>query len=169
MAHSRPTCEPSPATGTTDLASTDMTDHDLDTFWRLTPSTEGREPRVLIRVFLSPGRLGPAISTYEALQGVETDAVFPYPDAGLRLAMVGGFLLIEGDDERLAPFRATTGTLLVSDLEPYLDRLAEAGATVVHPPVEVPTGTGFTARHADGTVVEYVQHRPTPEELRVGA
>lgn len=142
-----------------------MTDRDLTTFWRLRPTSEGRPPRVLVRVFLPVGALGDAIDFYEQLQGVAADAVFPYPEAGLHLAMVGGFLLIEGDDEHLSPFRATTGTLLVDDVQPFHDRLVRGGAQVVAPLRRVPTGSGFTARHADGTVVEYVQHRPTPEEL----
>ncbi|WP_229051390.1 VOC family protein [Aeromicrobium sp. Leaf350] len=145
-----------------------MTDRDLSTFWRAEPSSEGRPPRVLIRVFLEPDRLGQGIAYYERLQAVEVDAIFPYPEAGLRLATVGGFLLIEGDDKRLAPFRSTTGTLLVDDVTPYYDQLVADGAEIVVPLQSVPTGSGFNARHPDGTVVEYVQHRPTPQELTAG-
>jgi hypothetical protein len=32
--------------------------------------------------------------------------------------------------------------------------------------VDVPTGAGFIARHPDGTIVEYVHHRPAPHESR---
>lgn len=142
-----------------------MSDRDVDTFWRRQSSTEGQAPRILIRVFVAPGELAAAIESYEELQDVEVDAVFPYPEVGLRLAMVGAFLLLEGDDEQLAPFRRTTGTLLVDDVEPYHQRLVAAGAEILAEPHDVPTGRGFTAEHPDGTVVEYVQHRPTPEEL----
>lgn len=142
-----------------------MTDRDVDTFWRRQSSTEGQPPRVLVRVFVDPSGLADAIDAYETLQGVEVDAVFPYPAAGLRLAVIGAFLVIEGDDEHLAPFRATTGTLLVDDVQPYHDRLVAAGAEMVEPLHEVPTGAGFTARHPDGAVIEYVHHRPTSEEL----
>ncbi|MDR6866112.1 putative glyoxalase superfamily protein PhnB [Microbacterium resistens] len=136
---------------------------DADDFWRDQTSTEGKPPRVMIRVFTPPGTLEERISFYEDLQGVDADVWFPFPDARLRLAMVGAFLIIEGDDEALAPFRSTTGTLLVDDVQPYYDKLVAAGAEIIFPLQQVPTGAGFNAVHPDGTVVEYVHHRPTPD------
>ncbi|MDO3412685.1 hypothetical protein QWJ34_23160 [Saccharibacillus sp. CPCC 101409] len=130
---------------------------------RLLNDTSGREPRTLIRVFVGPGRLEETIDYYEQLQQVARDAFFPYPEAGLYLAMVGSFLIIEGSDEQLAPYRQTTGTLLVDDVQPYYDRLLADGAEIVGAIRDVPTGRGFTARHRDGTVVEYVHHRPDPQ------
>lgn len=59
----------------------------------------------------------------------------------------------------------THGTLLVASARTWLDRLAAEGAEITEPPAEVPTGSGFTARHRDGTVIEYVEHRPTEEGL----
>lgn len=137
---------------------------DVDRFWRERASSEGQPPRVLIRAFVGPGTLADSIAFYEGLQDVEADAVFPYPEVGLRLATVGAFLLLEGTDEALEPFRGTTGTVLVDDVRPYYDRLVAAGAQIVVPLREVPTGSGFTARLLDGTTVEYVQHRPTDAE-----
>jgi predicted enzyme related to lactoylglutathione lyase len=83
----------------------------------------------------------------------------PYPERGLVLAAVGGFLIIEGTDETLAPFRQTVGTQLVHDADVYFERLLALGAEVIHPPIDVPVGRGFTVRHPDGTIVEYVHHR----------
>lgn len=119
-------------------------------------------PRVLIRVFVGPGELEAAVSFYETLQDVPADAGFPFPEAGLRLAMVGAFLLIEGTPQALAPFTSTTGTLLVDDVRPYYDKLVAAGAKIIFPLQVVPTGAAFNAEHPDGTVVEYVHHRPDP-------
>jgi uncharacterized glyoxalase superfamily protein PhnB len=128
--------------------------------WRLSNDSSGlTEPRVLIRVFLPPGALDDAVAFYERLQGREVDGRFSF--GALRLATVGAFLLIEGPEEDLRPFRSTTGTLLVDDVRPYYERLVAAGAEIVFPLQEVPTGAGFNARHPDGTVVEYVHHRPT--------
>ncbi|GAA1076965.1 VOC family protein [Nocardiopsis composta] len=141
-----------------------MTESPAPEMWRVrTDSSDLAEPRVLIRAFLEPGRLDPGIAFYERLQGVTADARFSYPEAGLRLAVVGAFLLIEGDREAVAPFLATAGTLLVDDVHPYHDRLVAEGAEITDPPKKVPTGTGFSARHPDGTVVEYVHHRPTAD------
>ncbi|MBT2395687.1 hypothetical protein [Streptomyces sp. ISL-100] len=84
--------------------------------------------------------------------------------------MVGGFLLIEGTEETLEPFRGTHGTLLVDSAEAYLRRLGGStrgggggGVEILHPLQKVPTGAWFTARHPDGTVVEYVEHRLTEQ------
>ncbi|PSK88079.1 putative glyoxalase superfamily protein PhnB [Murinocardiopsis flavida] len=138
--------------------------HDAPQVWRTRNDSSGRtEPRVLIRVFLAPDGLDTGIAFYERLQDTEADARFSFPAARLRLAVVGAFLLIAGTDEALAPFRSTTGTLLVADVRPYYDRLVAEGAEIVFPLQEVPTGAGFNARHPDGTVVEYVHHRPAPD------
>ncbi|UCM88247.1 VOC family protein [Streptomyces marincola] len=127
--------------------------------WRLrNDSSDRAEPRVLIRVFIEPGAYDEAVVFYERLQCVTADARFVF--GRLRLATVGAFLLIEGSDEDLRPFRSTTGTLLVDDVRPYHDRLVAAGAEIVWPLQKVPTGAAFNARHPDGTVVEYVHHRP---------
>ncbi|MER5771343.1 VOC family protein [Streptomyces sp. NPDC001985] len=132
--------------------------------WRKRTDSSGlAEPRVLIRVFVAPGELDDSIAFHERLQAVEADGRFGFPAKNLRLAMVGAFLLIEGSEEDLRPFRSTVGTLLVDDVRPYHDRLVAAGAEILFPLQEVPTGAGFNARHPDGTVVEYVHHRPTPD------
>lgn len=118
---------------------------------------------MLIQVFVGPGELEARVAFYEQLQGVVADAGFPFPEAGLRLAMVGAFLLIEGAPDKLAPFTSTTGTLLVDDVQPYYERLVAAGAEIIFPLQVVPTGAAFNAVHPDGTVVEYVHHRPDPQ------
>jgi hypothetical protein len=53
----------------------------------------------------------------------------------LALAAVGGFLIIEGTGEALAPLRQTVGTQLVHDADVYFDRLLALGTEVVHPPI----------------------------------
>jgi predicted enzyme related to lactoylglutathione lyase len=138
--------------------------HGFDQLWRdRNDTSQQRTPRVLIRVFVGPGELERSVAFYEQLQGVVADAGFPFPEAGLRLAMVGAFLLIEGTPETLAPFTSTTGTLLVDDVQPYYDKLVAAGAEIIFPLQVVPTGAAFNAVHPDGTVVEYVHHRPDPQ------
>ncbi|SDT06627.1 hypothetical protein SAMN04489751_3659 [Brevibacterium sandarakinum] len=127
-------------------------------------SSDLATPRVLIRVFVEPGQLATSVAFYERLQGIQADARFAFPAKNLRLAMVGGFLLLEGSDTDLEPFRSTTGTLLVDDVQPYYDRLVSEGAEIIFPLQQVPTGAAFNARHPDGTVVEYVHHRPTDDE-----
>ncbi|KUL53730.1 MULTISPECIES: hypothetical protein [unclassified Streptomyces] len=136
------------------------------TMWRRRNDSSGlAEPRPFIRVYTGPGTLDALAASYERLLGVERDMWFTFPAKRLALAAVGPFLLVEGAEETLAPLRATHGTLLVASARTWLDRLAAEGAEITEPPAEVPTGSGFTARHRDGTVIEYVEHRPTEEGL----
>jgi predicted enzyme related to lactoylglutathione lyase len=128
------------------------------------------EPRTLLHVYVAPGELDGAIQFYEKLLGVENDMYMSIPPdpadphGGLTLATVGGFLILEGSPEQLAPLWATVATLLVDDIGPYFARLTAQGAEVVHAPAERLGGAGFTVRHPDGTVLEYVHHRPSDGE-----
>lgn len=132
--------------------------------WRRVNDSSGfAEPRVFIRVYLEPGSIDAAIAFYEDLQGVAHDMRFDFPEKRLTLAAVGAFLLLEGSDEALAPFRSTTGTLLVDDIEPYHRRLLAAGADHLRAGARH-TSACFNALLPDGTVVEFVHHRPQPGE-----
>lgn len=133
-------------------------------------STHLAEPRALIRVYVEPDELDGAISFYEELLGVESDMYLSIPAdpadlaGGLTIAAVGCFLILAGTQEQLAPHWTTVGTLLVDDIRPYFGRLKAQGAEVVYPPSERLGGAGFTVRHPDGTVIEYVHHRPSDSE-----
>ncbi|CAI0699859.1 Predicted enzyme related to lactoylglutathione lyase [Serratia entomophila] len=127
-------------------------------------SSQRREPRVLIRVYVGEGEIDSAIAFYEKLQGVQMDMRFDFPEHRLVLAAVGPFLILEGAEDSLRPFRSTVGTLLVDDIYPYHQRLLAAGAEIFFGPVEVPTGACFNARLPDGTTIEYVHHRPREGE-----
>lgn len=134
-------------------------------FWRkAADSSSLREPRVLIRVYVGEGEIDRTIAFYEQLHGVTADMRFDFPEHRLVLAAVGPFLILEGAEEQLRPFRSTVGTLLVDDIYPYHQRLLAAGAEIFFGPVEVPTGACFNARLPDGTTVEYVHHRPRADE-----
>ncbi|WP_327232694.1 hypothetical protein OG349_00825 [Streptomyces sp. NBC_01317] len=133
----------------------------LPRLWRRTNNSSGlTAPRVFVRVYTGPGTLESVTAFYERLLGTERDMWFTFPEKRLALATVGAFLLVEGTAETLEPFRATDGTLLVDSAHAYLERLTAEGAEILDPLSKVPTGSGFTARHPDGTVVEYVEHRP---------
>lgn len=132
--------------------------------WRKHPSSEHlTTPRVMARVFVKQGELESSIAFYEQLQRITIDGFFPFPEHQLRLAMVGAFLIIEGPDDKLAPFTSTHTTFLVDDVQPYYDKLVEQGAKIIFPLQDVPTGRAFNAVHPDGTVIEYVHHRPNHE------
>ncbi|MGW1995095.1 VOC family protein [Embleya sp. NPDC001921] len=158
------TASTAPPTAEQTTGSTTDTETGANIMWRRSnDSSTLATPRAFLRVFVEPGDLERATTFYEELQGVERDMWFTFREFGIALSAVGGFLLIEGEAETVERFRSTTGTLLVPELAPYLERLTAAGAEITEPPRRVPTGAGLTARHPDGTIVEYVEHRPTPD------
>ncbi len=115
-----------------------------------------------IRVFVDGDAIDRTIAFYvDLLSGRET-LRFAYPDAGLDLAAVSSpklsVLIIAGPPERRAPFEATRLTIQVDRLEPYADLLIEAGGEQLEPVQKTPVGRKTRFRHADGTVVEYVDH-----------
>jgi predicted enzyme related to lactoylglutathione lyase len=110
----------------------------------------------MARVYVQ--NLDSAIFFYEKLTGTLCRNRFLYNEVGLELAAVGNFLLICGAEEVLKPFRATHATLLVDSLHEYKEFLEMNGAAIIGKPKKVPTGWNMTVRHADGIVIEYVEH-----------
>ncbi|HNX59190.1 MAG TPA: VOC family protein [Spirochaetota bacterium] len=98
-----------------------------------------------------------AVVFYETLCGEKCGVRFTYDEMGLELAGVGNLLLIAGTDEALAPFRGTSFTMRVDSLEEVKEYLLANGAVIERDVRKVPTGFNMTARHADGTTVEYVE------------
>jgi predicted enzyme related to lactoylglutathione lyase len=99
--------------------------------------------------------LDTALPSLVALTGVQPQWRGGFAD--LELAGVGRFLLIAGTDQALAPYRETQATAVVSDLAALQETLAAYGAQIIDGPLHAPNGPGLTARHADGSVVEYIQ------------
>ena len=95
-----------------------------------------------------------AIPFYRELAGDVEVRRFPYRD--LELALVGPFLLYSGPLEN---YVSQTATIIVDALEPVLEALSKAGAEILEAPSEVPNGTRIVARHADGSVFEYMRLR----------
>ncbi|PKL58471.1 MAG: glyoxalase [Methanomicrobiales archaeon HGW-Methanomicrobiales-5] len=100
---------------------------------------------------------------YETLTGQTCSLRFAMPDAGLELAQVGTFLIIAGSEDALKPFRSTTATFLVDSVEEYFHFFTRNNIAIIRPPRPVPTGVNMTIQHPEGTIIEYVQHRPLPK------
>ncbi|WP_419729379.1 VOC family protein [Lichenicola sp.] len=114
------------------------------------------------RVFVDAGAIEPAIAFYRTLLGGRISLRFTDPDVGLKLAAVSSthlsVLIIAGAADRRAPFEATRLTIQVDRLEPYRAMLEAAGAIQLDPVQPTPVGRKMRYRHADGLVVEYVDH-----------
>jgi hypothetical protein len=123
------------------------------------------------RVFVPPEQFRAAVAHYKALTGGRCSLHFPFAERGLELASVSGpaasFLIIAGTEAKLAPFRATSLTMLVDDIEAVAAALVPLGAEILQPVTPVPTGYQTRERHPGGLVVEYVQHTEAAERFRV--
>ncbi|NJA60249.1 hypothetical protein [Streptomyces sp. NEAU-H3] len=77
--------------------------------------------------------LDAALPAFRALTGEEPRLRFSH--RGIELAVIGGFLLLAGPPETLAPVRATHATVVVDALTPR----------------------NLVVRHVGGAVIEYVE------------
>ncbi|MDX2851156.1 VOC family protein [Actinacidiphila glaucinigra] len=97
-----------------------------------------------------------ALSLYQGLAGVDEAPVLEFP--GLRLAVVGPFLLIEGDAQTLEKMRREA-TLHVNDLEAAVGHFVKEGGSVIDGPTEAAGGVRTIVQDRDGNVFECF-HRP---------
>jgi hypothetical protein len=123
------------------------------------------------RIFVAPELLEPTIAFYEMLTGGCCSLRFPFRERGLELASVSSpvasFLIIAGAPDAIAPFRATLLTMLVEDIDAVAEALVPLGAVVLQTVTSVPTGFQTRLRHADGLVVEYVEHTEAADRFRI--
>jgi uncharacterized glyoxalase superfamily protein PhnB len=114
------------------------------------------------RVFVNADALEPTCAFYSDLLGGEETMRFAYPEKGLELAAISSprlsVLIIAGPPEKRRPFEATRLTIKVEALELVLDLLVKAGAEQLEPIQPTPVGRKTRFRHADGLIVEYVDH-----------
>jgi uncharacterized glyoxalase superfamily protein PhnB len=115
---------------------------------------------VFTRVFVDADALDTTCAFYQDLLGGEQTLRFVYPEMGLELAQISSprlsVLIIAAEKRR--PFEATRLTINVDALEAALDVLAKTGATQLEPIQKTPVGRKTRFRHADGLIVEYVDH-----------
>ncbi|MFG2289418.1 hypothetical protein ACGFOU_25530 [Streptomyces sp. NPDC048595] len=100
-----------------------------------------------------------ALPTFVELTGEQPRLRFAYGD--LDLAAVGGYLLLAGSAEALAPYSGTHATTIVESLDQVLRITEQHGGEILDGPNEVPTGRNVTVRHPGGATVEYVQFHAT--------
>jgi predicted enzyme related to lactoylglutathione lyase len=125
-------------------------------------------PRVFARVFCDMGALAATVGFYEALMSVNMDMDMDIPEAGLHVVAVGPFLILEMDKEKLdraGQAAQTRVTVLNASLDEAVARAVAAGAEVVQQRWEAPPGPGMRLRHPDGLLAEYLEHRPSPDDV----
>lgn len=123
-------------------------------------------------MFVPPELLRPTVTYYKVLTGGHCPLYFPFPERGLELAAVSSpgasFLVIAGSEEAVAPFRATSLTVIVEDIHAVAAHHVLRGAVELQPVTAVPTGYQTGLRHPDALVVEYVQHTEAADRFRDG-
>jgi Glyoxalase-like domain len=116
------------------------------------------------RVFVDADALDRTAAFYKALLGGTETLRFDYPETGLKLAQVSSpklsVLVIAGPPARRKPFEATRLTIKVSALEEAVAVLRAQGAEQLEAIQKTAVGRKMRYRHADGPVVEYVDHDP---------
>lgn len=115
-----------------------------------------------MRTFVDLEALDATVGFYKALLDGEETLRFDYPELGLRLVSVSSLhlsvLVIAGPAEKRKPFEATRLTIKVSKLEGYAALLQSQRAELLDPIQKTPVGRKMRYRHADGLIVEYVEH-----------
>ena len=115
-----------------------------------------------LRCFVDAGALDQTVAFYKKLLGGEETLRFTYPETGLELAAVSSprlsVLVIAGEPANRKPFEATVLTIKVSSLAQYADLLRASGAVELDPIQRTPVGQKMRYQHADGLIVEYVEH-----------
>ncbi|MEU5339690.1 MULTISPECIES: hypothetical protein [unclassified Streptomyces] len=107
----------------------------------------------LARVYVDD--LEVALPTFVELTGEQPRLRFTY--RGLNLASIGGYLLLAGSEEALAPYRGTHATAIVESIDQILSITEQHGGEILDGPNEVPTGRNLTVQHPGGATIEYVQ------------
>ncbi|MEU2715622.1 hypothetical protein [Streptomyces sp. NPDC007205] len=112
---------------------------------------------ILARVYVDD--LDVALPTFVELTGEQPQMRFTYRD--LELASIGGYLLLAGSEEALAPYRGTHATTIVESIDRVLRMTEQHGGDILDGPNEVPTGRNLTVQHPGGATIEYVQFHAT--------
>ena len=107
------------------------------------------------------------VATLKAVHGTEPHFRFNYDP--LTLVGIGDVLAIGGTDEALEPIRDSFGPWIVEDIEAVKGLLLANGASVMQDVKSITNGRMMYMRHADGSVVEYVQWTPELIEQHVFA
>jgi hypothetical protein len=105
------------------------------------------------------------VATLKAVHGTEPHFRFDYDP--LTLVGIGDVLAIGGTDAALEPIRGSFGPWIVDDIEATKGMLLANGASVLQDVKDITNGRMMYMRHADGSVVEYVEWTPELVERHI--
>ena len=105
------------------------------------------------------------VATLQAIHGTEPHFRFDYDP--LTLVGIGDVLAIGGTDAALEPIRGSFGPWIVEDIDAAKGMLLANGASVLQDIKDITNGRMMYMRHADGSVVEYVEWTPELVERHI--
>jgi hypothetical protein len=105
------------------------------------------------------------VATLKAVHGTEPHFRFDYDP--LTLVGIGDVLAIGGTDAALEPIRGSFGPWIVEDIDAAKGMLLANGASVEQDVKDITNGRMMYMRHADGSVVEYVEWTPELVERHI--
>jgi hypothetical protein len=108
------------------------------------------------RIFTS--NLEATLAPLRKLVGREPELRVPFLD--MEVLTIGDFCIVAGPAESIKPFLGAVGPAIVDDIEATRATLVAAGAEIVQPIQDAPTGPNMFSRTSDGVVMEWVQWRP---------
>ncbi len=108
------------------------------------------------RIFTSD--LEATLAPFKKLLGKEPELRVAFLD--MEVVTIGGFCIITGPAESIRPFLRAVGPAIVDDIKSTRATLLAAGAEIVQPIQDAPTGPNMFSRTSDGVVIEWVQWRP---------
>jgi len=97
------------------------------------------------------------VQDYERLLGQKTQNKFDVESIGISVARIHDFLIVGGSEDALKSLPRVKATLTVDSIDEYFAHLNRAGADILQPPSETPTGKNMIARYVDGNVFEFVE------------
>jgi len=109
------------------------------------------------RLYIDPSQLEKTIAFYEELQDKPCERRISFADRGIKVAVVGAFILLAGSEEVLAPLRETRALIVVDSLDETIAWLKKKDAVLLHEPHDAAGGRNVTARNPDGLVAEYFE------------
>lgn len=107
------------------------------------------------------------VATLKAVHGTQPHLRLEYDP--LTLVGIGDVLVIGATDTALESIRGTYGPWIVDDIDDAKSKLLASGASVVRDIRDIANGRMMYMKHADGSVVEYVQWAPELVEQYVFA
>ncbi len=138
-------------------------------WWRRTPdSSDLPAPRPLTAIFVPRDDVDRHAAAWSGVLGVPADVRMPLDEMGLTVMTVGHIAIVGATEAAREAVGSVRIVVVVAHLDHTLEELERIGATIIKGPMTIPAGRSVYVTMPDGTVAEWVEHRPRPGERPSG-